>query len=219
MAPPGKAPPQCRAGWTQHILNGVHALPPALAARALGAVPVEHRSTLEQSSTLAWLPFEVHMAVLHALRSTLGARAYQQFCVVQITASLDHPMLFAKPAQLALRLYGAGPFALFRAIPPSLNYIFRNAGEFRIAIGESGFELDAFYEGFPAALSEGDTWSLIWTATLEAITAYAFEGTATHAHVSLTRQDPTRGYFEWHVRTSQQSEPPGVSKRSTRPPI
>jgi hypothetical protein len=194
-----KETPQCRAGWTRHILGGVSTLSPPLAARVLAAVPlVEHRK-LEQTFAIGWLPFDVHMAVLHALRTTLGASTYQQLCAAQVLASLHNPVLFAKPARAALRLYGASPFAIFRAIPPSLNYIFRNAGRLRISTSENGRQLDAFYEGFPPSFSEGDTWSLIWTATFEAIAAYVFEGSPTQAHVALTRHDPKRGYFEWHV--------------------
>jgi hypothetical protein len=99
----------------------------------------------------------------------------------------------------ALRLYGAGPFAIFRAVPPSLNYILRNAGKFRVSISDNERELDAFYEDFPSSFSHADTWPLIWTATLEAVGAYVFEGSPYQAQVALTRDDPSRGYFEWHV--------------------
>ena len=194
-----REPPQCRAGWTRHILSGVSALSPPLAARALASVPLVQHRKLEQSVAIGWLPFDVHMSVLLALRTTLGPSAYQQYCAAQILASLHNPMLFAKPARAALRLYGAGPFAIFRAIPPSLHYIFRNAGMLRISIAESGRELDAFYEDFPPCFSEGDTWSLIWAATFEATAAYIFEGSPTEVHVALARHDPKRGYFEWHV--------------------
>ncbi len=199
MSTGGIEPPQCRAGWTRHILGGVSALSPQLSARALAAVPIVQHRKLEQSVAIGWLPFDVHMAVLHALRATLGPTAYQQYCAARILASLHNPVLFAKPARAALRSYGAGPFTIFRALPPSLHYIFRNAGQLRISISESGRALDAVYEDFPPCFSEGDTWSLIWVATFEAIAAYVLEGNATQAHVALGRHDPKRGYFEWHV--------------------
>jgi hypothetical protein len=173
-----------------------------LAARVLAAVPLQHRLRLEGSFAIGWLPFEVHMAVLQALRSTLGARAYQKLCATQIAASLDNPVLFAKPVRAALKLYGATPFAIFRAIPLSLRYIFRDAGQFRVSMSADGQAFEAFYEDFPPRFSEGDTWSLIWMATLEAIAAYVLDGTAIEAHIALVRHEPERGYFEWHGRSS-----------------
>ena len=113
---PGPAPaPECRAGWTRHLLKGLQAMPRDLAERTLGSIGAEHRSELESVNALRWLPFEVHMAVLGALRGALGPDAYRKFCFDQISASLSLPELFEKPAKLALRLY-AGPLALFRAL-------------------------------------------------------------------------------------------------------
>jgi hypothetical protein len=198
----GTQPPQSRAGWTRHVLSGIDALPPPLAARVLAAVPVEHRRLVEESFAIRWLPFEVHMAVLQALRSTLGWRAYHKLCADQVWASLRHPALFAKPARAALRLYGgASPFTPFRAVPPSLRYVLRNAGQLRVLIAEGGHALTVCYEGLPPRFAKGDTWSLIWLATLEALAAYALEGSAFEARVALTRHDPARGYFEWHAQT------------------
>jgi hypothetical protein len=172
-----------------------------LAARALAAVPVKHRRQIDESSALRWLPFEVHMSVLQALRSTLGWRAYHKLCAEQVWASLRHPALFAKPARAALQLYQGGPFTVFRAVPPSLRYVFRHAGQLRVLIAEGGHELTVCYEDLPPRFSEGDTWSLIWLATLEALAAYALEGGAWEARIALTRHEPARGYFEWHVHT------------------
>jgi hypothetical protein len=142
------------------------------------------------------------MAVLNALRSTLGRRPYQQFCMTQILSSLHNPALFAKPARAALRLYGAGPFAMFKGVPPSLRYIFRYAGDLRVQTSQDGQKLTATYENFPPRFSEGDTWALIWTATIEAIAAYAVEGQAVQIQVVLAQHEPARGFFEWHAQTA-----------------
>jgi hypothetical protein len=194
--------PYCRAGWTRHIWRGVDTLPAPLAARALAALAPDLRHQVEESLAIRWLPFDVHMAVLGALRSTLGARAYQKLCADQVMASLHNPALFAKPARAALRLYGAGPFNLFRAVDPSLRYIFRDAGRFRMLEALGAHELKVAYQGFPPHFAGGDVWSLIWVGTLEAIAAYALEGSALQTSITLSRHDPERGYFEWHVRAT-----------------
>jgi hypothetical protein len=197
--------PQCRAGWTRHILGGLGSASSPLAARVLAAVPANLQRQLDDAIAIGWLPLDVHMGVLNALRSTLGRRAYQEFCAAQILSSLHNPALFAKPARAALRLYGASPFAAFKGVPPSLRYIFRNAGDLRVQTSDDGQKLTAIYENFPARFSEGDTWSLIWIATIEAIAQYALEGQAVQVQVTLARHEPARGYFEWHAQIA--SEP------------
>jgi hypothetical protein len=193
--------PYCRAGWTQHIWRGKDTLPPPVAARVSAALPPAQRYQLQDSFALAWLPFDVHMAVLGVLRSTLGARAYQKLCADRVTASLHTPALFAKPARAALRLYGTDPFTLLHAVEPSLRYIFRDAGRFRMLNSISAHELRVCYEDFPPRFARGDVWQLIWLGTLEAIAAYSLEGVAMQTHIALTREDPERGYFEWLLRT------------------
>lgn len=190
----------CRVGWTRHILNGVRSLPTPLAERVRAAIPAAHRRQVEESIALRWLPFEVHMSVLGTLRSTLGALAYRRLCRAQISLSLRTPALFAKPAQAALRLYGKAPFSPFRAVDVSLRYIFRDAGQFRVLRFDDR-ELDVCYQDFPPRFSEGDTWSLIWLATIDALADYALEGRHLRAHAELTRHDPKRGYFEWRAYT------------------
>jgi hypothetical protein len=199
---PGAAPvAQCRAGWTRHLLNGLRDKPSELAERALAAIGTEPRQQLESSHALRWLPFEVHMAVLGGLRTALGPDAYRKFCFDRISASLDVPELFAKPAKAALRLYG-GSLALFRALPPSLPYIFRNAGHISVAIQPNVDVLEASYEQFPLRFSHGDTWHLIWASTFEALAAYAFSGQNRGANVVLLSHEPARGYFKWRVEIS-----------------
>jgi hypothetical protein len=191
--------PHCRAGWTQHLLSGAGELPAPLAARVLSAVPAQYLQQIEQSMALRWLPFELHISVLHALRHVLGRRHYHEFCRGQVFASLNNRLLFSKAAGAARRLYGVGPFAAFRAVPPSLRYIFRDAGELRVCVSDTGRELTASYEKFPPAYSQGDTWAVIWSATIEAIAAYMLEGSSLTAHVELTAHHPERGYFEWRA--------------------
>lgn len=189
---------QCRAGWTRHLLKGLQATSRERAERALSAIGAEHRRELEGGNALRWLPFEVHMAVLGALRGALGAEAYRQFCFDRISASMSLPELFEKPAKVALRLYG-GPLALFRALAPSLPYIFRNAGHIRITFERGTDAVEACYEQFPVRFSHGDTWHLIWVATFEAMVAYATGGSAADAKVVLKEHEPDRGYFKWRV--------------------
>jgi hypothetical protein len=192
---------QCRAGWTRHLLNGLRVAPPELAERALAAFSAEHRQLLESAHALRWLPFEVHMGMLGALRGVLGADAYRKFCFDRILASLSLPELFAKPAKAALRLYG-GSLALFRALPPSLPYIFRNAGQITVTVQPGVEVLEACYEHFPIRFSHGDTWHLIWVSTFEALAVYAFSGQRRGANVVLLSHEPARGYFKWRVEIS-----------------
>lgn len=189
---------QCRAGWTRHLLKGLQATSADRAERALSAIGAEHCKELESGNALRWLPFEVHMAVLGALRGVLGPDAYRQFCFDRISASMRLPELFEKPAKVALRLYG-GPLALFRALAPSLPYIFRNAGHIRIAFDRGTDAVEASYEQFPARFSHGDTWHLIWVATFEAMVAYATGGSAADAKVVLKAHEPDEGYFNWRI--------------------
>jgi hypothetical protein len=189
---------QCRAGWTRHLLNGLRAAPPELAERALGAIGAEHRQLLESAHALRWLPFEVHMGVLGGLRGAFGPEAYRKFCFDRILASLSVPELFAKPAKAALRLYG-GSLALFRALPPSLPYIFRNAGQITVNIQPGVEALEACYEHFPLRFSHGDTWHLIWVSTFEALAAYAYSEQKLSANVALVAHEPVRGYFKWRI--------------------
>ncbi|MEY2929616.1 MAG: hypothetical protein RL033_365 [Pseudomonadota bacterium] len=196
---PSESSAQCRAGWTRHILAGLNSHRPALAQRARDAIPPKLLQQVEESIAIRWLPFEAHMSVLMALRATLGSDAYRQLCRTQILASLRHPALFAKPARTALQLYGAGPFALFRAVPVSLRYIFRDAGELHIQLTPDGRELRARYQDFPPCFSQDDTWSLIWMATIEALAAYALEGQALRAEVALIEHEPEHGHFEWQA--------------------
>lgn len=190
--------PECRAGWTRHLLKGLQALPREVAERTLGAIGAARRSELESANALRWLPFEVHMAVLGALRSVLGPEGYRQFCVDRISASLSLPELFEKPAKLALRLYG-GPLALFRGLPPSLPYIFRNAGDIGITFDPEAEAVEVHYEHFPSRFAHGDTWHLIWAATFEALAAYGSNGSALGTNVMLTSHQPGRGYFKWRI--------------------
>jgi hypothetical protein len=200
------AQPQCRAGWTKHILSGVDVLSQPLGARVLGAVPPDLRRQLDDSIAIGWLPLDVHVGVLTALRTTLGHRPYQQYCVERITSSLHNPALFAKPARAAVRLYGGGgPLEVVKGMPPSMRYIFRNAGDLRIQTSEEGHSLVAIYEGLPSRYAQGDAWSLIWMAAIEAVATYAMEGNVIPLQVSEARHDPSRGYFEWHARTVRSS--------------
>jgi hypothetical protein len=150
------AQPQCRAGWTKHILSGVDGLSQPLGARVLGAVPPDLRRQLDDSIAIGWLPLDVHVGVLTALRTTLGLRPYQQYCVERITSSLHNPALFAKPARAAVRLYGGlGPLEVVKGVPPSMRYIFRNAGDLRIQTSDEGHSLVAIYEGLPSRYAQG----------------------------------------------------------------
>jgi hypothetical protein len=194
--------PQCRAGWTRHLLKGLSALPRDLAERTRGAIGAERWSELESVNALRWLPFEVHMAVLGALRGVLGPDAYRKLCFDQISASLSLPELFEKPAKVALRIYG-GPLALFRALPPGLPYIFRNAGHIRIAFEPGAEAVEVCYEDLPSRFARGDTWHLIWVATFEALAAHASVGAASlGANVKLTAHEPGHGFFKWRVDIS-----------------
>jgi hypothetical protein len=197
LAVPGA---QCRVGWSRHILNGVRLLPAPVAARVLAAIPAAHRRQVDGIIALRWLPLEVHMSVLDTLRSTLGPLAYRRLCRAQISVSLRNPALFAKPARAALRLYGEGPFAPFRAVDVSLRYIFRDAGRFRVLRFDDR-ELHVCYQDFPPRFSQGDTWSLIWLATIDALAAYTLEGSELRARAEVTRHEPERGYFEWRAYT------------------
>ncbi len=196
------AAPQCRAGWTKHILSGVDVLAPALAARVLGAVAPDLRRQLDDAIAIGWLPLEVHVGILTALRQTLGLRPYQQYCLERITSSLHNPALFAKPARAAVRLYGgAGPLEVVKGVPPSMRYIFRNAGDLRIQTSDEGHSLVAIYEGLPSRFARGDAWSLIWIAAIEAVATYAMDGKLVPLQVTEARHEPEQGYFEWHART------------------
>jgi hypothetical protein len=200
--------PECRAGWTRHILGGVDALSPPIAARVLGAIAKDRLRQLEDTIAIGWLPLDIHMSVLGALRATLGRHGYQDYCVARISSSLHNPALFAKPARAALRLYGARPFAMFKGVPPSLRYIFRQAGELKVQTTNDGQKLIASYDDFPPRFSEGDAWSVIWIATIEAIAAYAMEGTAIEVRVTTVRDDAARGSFEWHAELAPAASGP-----------
>lgn len=199
-SPEASSAPQCRAGWTRHLLNGTKALPRPIAARVQAAIDPAALERLSGAVAIHWLPLGVHMSVLYALRATLGPRAYVQFCAARIRASLDIPALFAKPARAALRLYGAEPFALFRAINPSLPYIIRNAGRVRVVFSSDRRELDIFYEDCPPSFAAGDTWALTWAGAFEALTGFGLAGGCAPPEIELTGQDAERGRFSWHAR-------------------
>jgi hypothetical protein len=197
------AQPQCRAGWTKHILSGVESLAAPLGARVLEAVPPDVRRQLDDAIAIGWLPMEVHMAVLNALRATLGLKPYQQYCVERISSSLHNPALFAKPARAAVRLYGGvGPLEVVRGAPPSMRYIFRNAGDVRVQTSDEGYSLVATYEGLPSRFVS-DAFSLIWMAAIEAVATYAMEGNVVPLQVTEARCEPERGYYEWHARAAR----------------
>jgi hypothetical protein len=179
-------------------LNAGRKLPGAQGREFAAGMPEAVVAAVERGSALGWLPLETHMAVLARCRQLLGALGYRDFFRGRMAASLDNPLLFAKPVAAAFQFFGAQPLSILRIIPVCIPYVFRDVGRVTVDLGA---ELSAtiVHEGFPPRFSEGDLWSLGWLGTFEALVDHATADLPRKADVTLRSQDPRRGYFEWSV--------------------
>lgn len=185
--------PECRASWTQIVLEGVRVLPPPARERVLARLGREAQATIEGSFGLRWLPLDLHMRLLGACHAEMERGAFRAFWRDRMLHSLEHPLLFAKPTRAALAAFGRSPLSLVRAIPTSFRYVMRGAGEQRARVDETARTATFVHDGFPRAHSEGHVWADAWLGALDGIAYYAV---SRPVPVVLARHDPARGHFE-----------------------
>ncbi len=196
----------CRVAWTRHFVTGIRSLPAAKAQQVLSGVPRENLEKLERASAMGWLPFGVHMSVLRCCRDVMGATGYRRFCGEQVSAALRNPVLFAGTARACLGVFGRSPLVLFKVMPTSCAFIFRDAGQVRVQTFPNQLRVIVTYENFPLEFSQDDTWSLIWLGTCDALSAFSVEGRSEFVAVSSTAQDSKLGFFEWTVTAAERAK-------------
>jgi hypothetical protein len=188
----------CRVAWTRQYLNTLRALSKEAAAGVFSRLGPDWLATVEGASALAWIPFETHMAFLTETCDVLGRTKYRELARLAVYKSLDNPLLFAKPARAAMRLFGAGPLTVLRAVPTSIPYIYRDIGDISLVVRDP-LHATLIYERFPPSHSGGDVWSVLWLGALDALIEYSSVDLHVSADISLRVHEPRLGHFEWAV--------------------
>jgi hypothetical protein len=137
--------PSIRVNWSKLALKWLRQLPDGEREAVRARIGAETLSRIGSAGVFEWLPANVHMAIVDAVRATLGDRGSRRYWRELMVASFDRSLL--KPlVDGGLRLFGRSPSAILRLTPQAYQLV---SGLAQLN-GLSGRELRggvAFYPG------------------------------------------------------------------------
>lgn len=143
-------------------------------------------ATIEEASSLAWIPIETNVALTEAVCELLPLERREHFFRRLILDSLETP-LFATFVKSSVRLLGLDPASLVRVIGRVFNIMFRDAGTWRVH-GRRSNEVILSVEGLPEACTQP-----FWLESVRCSLGALFDFVDRVGDVDLIELEPERG--------------------------
>lgn len=194
--------PLTRARHLRSILEKVRELPAGPRAAVLDAIGAAALEEVEGSASSDWLPFELDLALTHAVAGVLGPEGTHQFFQQQQLASFQGP-LFKALVDSATTIFGLDPGSWARWIPRGWGVVFRDCGRWEIERAGEG-RLHAALLALPGACLEDEVWLRSIASSLSAFLAVA----RCEGEVALVRVDREREAALYRMRWT-----PGPAQR------
>lgn len=123
--------PLVRARHLRSIVEQVRGLPARPCAAVLAALGRDALELVESSASSDWMPFELDLALTHAIAGVLGPKGTHDFFLRHQLASFQGP-LFKALVDSATTLFGLDPGSWTRWIPRGWGIVFRDCGQWVI---------------------------------------------------------------------------------------
>jgi len=144
--------PAVRAEQLKENLQALLVLGNETASRILADLPPQHLRRIEQADPSDWLPIELELTLVRAIRTEVGDEALGRWSHAALKRTLD-TWLFKPLLETAVRLFGLSPHGLFKVAPQAWRATFRDAGE--LVLHEEGpARLVVDLTGLPAELED-----------------------------------------------------------------
>jgi hypothetical protein len=121
---------QVRAPLTKSIVELLDHQPGGVSQAVRGRARAEI-ARVEECTRVDWIPLEVQLAILDALRREVGQEECERFLAAHFAATIEQPFVRGM-FETAVRLFGMGPGAVFRVFPRTWSTITRGCGEVEI---------------------------------------------------------------------------------------
>jgi len=117
-----------RAAQLKEDLLALRELGHDVASRILADLPPRTLQRIVQSTRVDWLPIELYLELLLAIRATSGDDGVRRWALAAVKRSIDSSLL--RPlVEVAIRLFGLSPSSLFKISSQVWQQILRGCGE------------------------------------------------------------------------------------------
>ena len=123
---------QVRAPLTKSIVELIDREFPLQVRQALRERARAEVTRVEECSRVDWIPLEVQLAILDALREAVGQQRYEAFLTAHFAATIEQPFVRGM-FETSVRLFGVGPGSVFRVFPRTWSTISRGCGEVHVS--------------------------------------------------------------------------------------
>ncbi len=148
--------PLTRARHLRSLVEKVRELPAGPRAAVLDAIGAAALDEVEGSASSDWLPFELDLALTHAVAGVLGPEGTHQFFQQHQLASFQGP-LFKALVDSATTIFGLDPGSWARWIPRGWGIVFRECGQWVVDRSEKG-AVDLALVAPPPGSLEDELW-------------------------------------------------------------
>jgi len=149
------------------LVEQVKRLPASDRARIEGVIPEAVFREIEETSTFAWLPFEVNLRVTRAVAESLGPRRAHEFFLDLMKASFEGPLLKSL-VDAVLRLRGNDPTVMLQWVSKGFELMFKDAGTWSVVDrGEGAASLEV--TGLPQEARSDRIWLESVSSSLTAL--------------------------------------------------
>jgi hypothetical protein len=186
--------PLVRSRHLRSIVEQVRALPERPCAAILAALGRDALEQVESSASSDWMPFELDLALTHAIAGVLGPKGTHDFFQRQQLASFQGP-LFKALVDSATTIFGLDPGSWARWIPRGWGIVLRDCGQWVIDRAEKA-AVDLALVAPPAGTLDDEVWLRSLASSFSAFLVVA----RCEGEFALDRVDRARGAACYRLR-------------------